>query len=410
MFVIVQVISLVLIIYPTVIGFLGMGRKKASTLAAPQKRFAVLVCAHNEEQVVGQIVRNILKLDYPKELYDLYVICDNCTDHTADVVRENGGIAMERHDVTKKGKGHGLEWMFRQLWKFEKEGTVYDAVVMFDADNLVSKNFLQVMNSKLLEGHEVVQGYLDSKNPADSWITKSYAFAYWSTNRVYQLARDNMNLSAQIGGTGVVVTTDVLKTIGWGATSLTEDLEFTQRYIIQTGKRVAWAHEAKIYDEKPLDMKASWKQRVRWMQGHAACMMKYGLPLLKETLRTRSLLHFDALVYLISPSRIILTVLLVVFMAASLSGIKIADYGLNNIWVYAATTFMYVALPFAGLLYEKKAGKMLWFFPTFIYSLTWYPIILLGFIKRNQNVWSHTEHTRAISEVDVERLEKEAMA
>src|SRR5262245_12810033 len=92
----VQIASFFFIMYPAVVGFSGMKYNKKSVAAAPKNRFAVLVCAHNEERVVGQIVKNILKSDYPKALYDLYVICDNCSDSTAATVRVNGGIAMER--------------------------------------------------------------------------------------------------------------------------------------------------------------------------------------------------------------------------------------------------------------------------------------------------------------------------
>nr|GGG73289.1 hypothetical protein GCM10011398_17140 [Virgibacillus oceani] len=215
---------------------------------------------------------------------------------------------MERFDETKKGKGHGLEWMFEKLWEMEKEGKEYDAVVMFDADNLVDPKFLTIMNRKLLNGHEVIQGYLDSKNPNDTWITKSYSYAYWVTNRIYQLARKNLGLSAQLGGTGVVLTTRVLKAIGWGATSLTEDLEFSAKYIMQTGKPVEWANEAIVYDEKPLGFLASWKQRVRWMQGHSYC--NYSIPMIKKVLKERKLIYFDALIYLVQPSKILLGLLL----------------------------------------------------------------------------------------------------
>ncbi|MDT2235323.1 hypothetical protein P7H19_01545 [Paenibacillus larvae] len=75
-----------------------------------------------------------------------------------------------------------------------------------------------------------MQLYLDSKNPKDSWISKSYAYAYWATNRIYQLAREKLGLSAQLGGTGMCFKTSVLKNIDGGTESLTEDLEYVARY------------------------------------------------------------------------------------------------------------------------------------------------------------------------------------
>ena len=46
------------------------------------------------------------------------------------------------------------------------------------------------MNSKMQEGYKVVQGYIDSKNPNDSWIAAAYSIAFWTQNRMFQLARE----------------------------------------------------------------------------------------------------------------------------------------------------------------------------------------------------------------------------
>ncbi|MDT2292588.1 hypothetical protein P7H15_06225 [Paenibacillus larvae] len=67
---------------------------------------------------------------------------------------------------------------------YEARGTTYDAVLVLDADNLVTPNTLKVLNQRIVSGAEVLQLYLDSKNPKDSWISKSYAYAYWATNRI----------------------------------------------------------------------------------------------------------------------------------------------------------------------------------------------------------------------------------
>lgn len=96
-----------------------------------------------------------------------------------------------------------------------------------------------------------------------------------------QLARNNIGLSNQLGGTGFAISTETLKELGWGATCLTEDLEFSVKLVL-SGEKVGWAHDAIIYDEKPLTLKASWKQRKRWMQGFADVSTRYGMKLLKK--------------------------------------------------------------------------------------------------------------------------------
>ncbi|MCP8970667.1 glycosyltransferase family 2 protein [Ectobacillus ponti] len=408
----IQLYLLFLFLYTAVIGFLGLRPVKQQPQAKPKHRFAVLVAAHNEEQVIGGIVKNLREQSYPAQLYDVYVICDNCSDRTAAVVRENGGIAMERFNQTLRGKGHALEWMFERLWDLEAQGTHYDAVVVFDADNLVSRNFLSVMNTKISEGHEVIQGYLDTKNPHDTWITKASAYAYWTTNRVYQLSRDQLGLSAQLGGTGLVVSTQVLKQIGWRTTSLTEDLEFTQRYILETGRRVAWAHEAKIYDEKPLGLRASMKQRVRWMAGHTDCALRYAVPLFRKAI-SGSIISFDSLVYLLSPSRNILYLLYLLIIGASLADRYLFNMPLihspNEVLllhpaVHVLVFSLNVILSFTGLMLEQRGRKWFWFFYVILFGLSWVPVTIQGILSRRQRNWSHTQHTRNVSLEDIEAV------
>ncbi|MBT2643625.1 glycosyltransferase family 2 protein [Bacillus sp. ISL-41] len=378
--------------------------KKSDAKLSEQNRFAVLVCAHNEEAVIGQSAKNLQQLKYPKSHYDVYVIADNCTDSTATVARENGAIAMERHDTDLKGKGYALEWMFGKLWSMEEKGLVYDAVVVLDADNLVSSNFLNVMNEKLANGHEVCQAYLGVKNPKDTWVTKSYAYAYWTTNRMYQLSREKIGLSAQLGGTGMMLSTKVLKEIGWDTNSLTEDLEFTAKYILKTGKTVGWAHDAKIFDEKPLELAASMKQRVRWMIGHVNCLIKYLIPLIKSAIKKESLVHFDMAVYLVQPARTVLALSQVMFIILSLVGLDYF-YVLNH-WVWLSIVIIsYVILPTISIILEEKSKSILWLVISYLFSLSWIPIILWAFIKRKETSWSHTKHTRTLSDEELNSFE-----
>lgn len=118
--------------------------------------------AHNEENVIVNLIDSLNKQDYPKELLDIYVIADNCTDNTAKLAREAGAIVVERHedDPAKKTKGAALQWFLNQ--KIEEDAD-YDAFCVFDADNIVDKNFFKAMNKKLCQGEEVVQGYRDIK-------------------------------------------------------------------------------------------------------------------------------------------------------------------------------------------------------------------------------------------------------
>ena len=77
-------------------------------------KFMAIIPAHNEEAVVGNLIESLTKQNYDKNLYDIYVIADNCTDNTAKVAREAGAIVYERFDETKKTKGYALDWFLNK--------------------------------------------------------------------------------------------------------------------------------------------------------------------------------------------------------------------------------------------------------------------------------------------------------
>ncbi|WP_097025585.1 glycosyltransferase family 2 protein [Clostridium peptidivorans] len=400
--------------YYLCISFFGIWRKKDNTKVNPQKSFALIVAAHNEEIVIGNIVDSLHGLDYPRELYDIFVIADNCTDQTAAKASSRGAIVYERFNKEKRGKGYALEWMFNNIFKMDKK---YDAVAIFDADNLVHKDFLNEINKKMCRGFKVVQGYLDSKNPTDTWITGSYSISFWTSNRMFQLSRSNLGLSNQLGGTGFCIETDILRELGWGATCLTEDLEFTCKLVLN-GHKVGWAHDAKIYDEKPLTLVQSWFQRRRWMQGFADVAGRYFFKLLKKSIKELNFIALDCALYSIQPIVIILLGISMV-IAGFNQGVKVFNImsnlqnfnGLSNLSFNMVTIIglliailQFIYTPFILILDKKLNFKIFLYYLLYpIYSITWLPISIQGIIHKNDKEWSHTLHTRS---VDIKELEK----
>ena len=169
-------------IYYFTISFFGIfGRKKEKKILTPKTSFAVIVAAHNEEKVIGQLIENLHLLNYPDDMYDIFVVADNCTDNTAKIATNAGAKAFERFNAREVGKGFAMEWMFNKLFQMKAK---YDAVIIFDADNLVHPDFLMEMNSRYCKGERLIQGYLDSKNPTDTWISGVFSISFWIVNHI----------------------------------------------------------------------------------------------------------------------------------------------------------------------------------------------------------------------------------
>ncbi len=397
-----QLAALALTLYYYVIGIFGYIPKREKK-ECPDKTntFALVVAAHDEEMVIGNMVDSLAALNYNREAYDIFVIADNCTDNTASIAREHGALVYERFNQTEKGKGFALEWMFDKLFNMEKK---YDYIGIFDADNLVDKNFLLEMNKQINKGYNVVQGYVDSKNPFDSWITCAYSFSFWSVSRVFQMARHNLGLSCQLSGTGFVMKTELLQKLGWGATCLTEDMEFTMKLALNDEK-VGWANNAVIYDEKPLTLVQSWKQRKRWMQGHTDVASRFFFKLMKKAFTERKILCFDCAIYLVQPIRVIALGIITLFawLQMAYPDGDIGFYHMNYLFTPMVwntfVIFELLYMPFVIAIERKEFNfRMLWGYLTFIfYNFTWIPITIQGMIDKNKTEWSHTKHTRQIS-------------
>ena len=370
-------------------------------------RFMAIIPAHNEEAVVANLVESLKNQNYNKDLYDIYVIADNCTDNTARVARDAGAIVYERFDETKKTKGYALNWFLQQKIK---ENAPYDAFFVFDADNIVDKNFIKNMNKKLCQGEDVVQGYRDIKNPSDNWITAGYAIFYWQMHRFYHLARYNIGLSPLLNGTGFMVKFDVIKPQGWDTETLTEDIEFSLKRIIK-GKKLGWATDAIVYDEQPTGFRQSWSQRSRWTVGHIQCIKKYTKDLAIAAKENKKMINIDGLFYIVgSIPMFIITMLLLFsnFVMYNSSAITSAEL-IKNILFYLLPTFV---LPiFVGMFAMwldgrkiKPMAKGLLCYPLFL--LTWIFINFKCLFIRNTS-WEKIDHVRSIKISDVSDEENE---
>ena len=362
-----------------------------------QHRFMAIIPAHNEENVIGNLVESLKNQNYNKELYDIYVIADNCTDNTARVARNAGAIVYERYNESEKTKGYALDWFLQQKIK---EDAPYDAICIFDADNIVDKNFITAMNKKLCQGEDVVQGYRDIKNPADNWITSGYALFYWTNHRFYHLARYNLGLSPMLNGTGFMVRFDIIKENGgWKTVTLTEDIEFSLQRILK-GKRLGWATDAIVYDEQPIGFKQSWSQRSRWTVGHMQCIKEYTGKLAKEVKENKSMVTIDGLLYIIGSTPMFILTLIVLlsnFVLYAAEGMTQAEL-IMNILRYLIPTFVLPSLTAAFVMFLdgkplKPMIKGFFTYPLFMGS--WLLINFKCLFKR-ETTWEKITHNRSI--------------
>jgi len=389
-------------IYQLVISLCSLVKLKDRPLKINKNhKFMAIIPAHNEERVIGSLIESLKNQTYDKNLYDIYVIADNCTDNTAKISKELDAIVYERFDSQNKTKGHALNWFLAQKIK---EDADYDAFFVFDSDNIVDKNFIKNMNKKLCQGEDVVQGYRDIKNPTDNWISAGYALFYWTMHRFYHLARYNIGLSTLLNGTGFMVRFDVIKPTGWDTKTLTEDIEFSLKRIIK-GKRLGWATDAIVYDEQPTTFKQSWSQRSRWTIGHIQCVELYTGELIKSVKEHKKMMNLDGVLYIFGSIPMLIVSLIsilinfVIYLGNGMPGIGLV---INMLMFIIPALILPIATAMMAMLLDKKPIrpmiKGLLCYP--IFMGTWLLINIKCLFKR-QLSWEKIEHVRDIKISDV---------
>ncbi len=374
--------------YTIIIAVAGLKPQKPIPRHAPTKRLACLIPAHNEANVIADLVDSIKNQNYPSKLFDIYVIADHCNDKTAETAEWHGAKAYVR-DEGPKGKGAVIRFFLDKL--FNEISQEYDAVCIFDADNVAHPNFLQKMNDALWTGKTCIQGYLGTKNPRDNWVTKAIYSSYLITNRLWQLGKENLGLSAACGGTGFCVTTAVLKQFGWPAQSLTEDLEMQMLYSYH-GLRFNWVHDAITYDEKPLSIKIAIRQRIRWTVGHLDVQRKYVPKLLKNLFKRRDIRFLDQIIYLLSPVYwIVFGILLFGFVTQFFTAVPLFRLGTPE--ALALDVLSLLIYPAVGIYLETKSVRALHMILfLLVFAPIWFVATILAMGNSNKKDWFHTPH------------------
>lgn len=354
-------------------------------------KFSIIIAARNEEAVIGNLVDSLKKQNYDKDAYKINVIINNSTDNTYEVAKEHGANTIQC-EIPVKSKGEVLRYVFK---KYKKEK--FDAYIIFDADNVVHPDFLLNMNRSLNKGYKVAQGFRDSKNYKDNWVSGSYTLFYYMQNFFFNLARKKVNSSASINGTGFMVQKKFIEELDFNPVTLTEDVELTTVCAIKNEK-IDFVSDAITYDEQPTSFKVSLTQRLRWSKGNLQCWLTYHHQLFKSFIKNHNLACID--MYLNNLAAFVQVVSLFVIV------LTFIDKILTTELTFSITSLFAMLISYVGTLlitmfvtvYNKKSvtamvpGLILFTF----FILTWFPINIVSIFKKNVK-WNHIGHNKSIN-------------
>lgn len=252
---------------------IGMFFTRKFKPAKKKHKYGIVIAARNEKFVIGNLLDSINKQDYPKELITTFVVADNCTDNTAEIARSKGAICYERNDPDHRTKGFALEFLFDKIEKDYGRDS-FEGYFVFDADNLLKKNYISKMNDAFDAGLKIITSYRNTKNFDENWIASTYALHWIRSIRTNHRARSVLHLATNIQGTGFLFANEIVSN-GWHYTSLTEDRALTADAVAQ-GYEITYQDEAEFFDEQPISLKVALRQRLRWSKGHLQAFAQTG--------------------------------------------------------------------------------------------------------------------------------------
>lgn len=272
-----------LVVFPLALylGVLSLLARTGRTpkVTTPKTRFKIVVPAHDEEASIKDTVRSLLCLEWPEHLYEVIVVADNCSDRTAEIAAAAGAKVLVRNDALKRGKGYALEHAFGKILADDDA----DAVVVVDADTIVSANLLKSFAARIEKGAWACQAEYGVSNTSASWRTELMTIALAMFHRLRSLARERLGVSAGLRGNGMCFTTKLLKKHPHEAYGLVEDVEYGVHIGLQ-GVRVCYAEEAFVLGEMVTTAGAAASQRRRW-EGGRDKLVKEKMPrLFKEAI------------------------------------------------------------------------------------------------------------------------------
>ena len=380
-----------------VIGLLGKGKKFK---AEKNHRYAVLISARNEANVIGTLIDGINNQTYPSELVDVFVVADNCTDSTAATARECGAYVYERFNTELVGKGYALDWLIDKI-RNDHPDKDYEAYIVFDADNVVDPHFIEEMNNLFDNGYRILTSYRNSKNYDENWITAGYSLWFLREAKFLNNARMQVGSSCAISGTGFLVSSQVIADNGgWIHHLLTEDIEFTTDCIVN-GERIGYCEKAVLYDEQPQSFYQSYLQRLRWSKGFYQVFVKYGKKLIKGIFKDGSFSCYDILMTLM-PAMLLTLISVSVNVVAILIGLFTSSSDLAMLLKALLETLLGFYLLFFILgaittiterkqIHCGKFKKFIYVFTFPLFMLTYVPISIIALFKRVK--WEPIKHS-----------------
>ena len=249
--------------------------KKKFPKSNTKNKICVLIPAHNEEDVIYTTVKRLFDLqNYPKELFDVYVVAHNCNDNTAKYAEKAGAKVFVLNDPNPKHHiaSYALKYGYEQILKTNID---YKFSIRLDADNQINDEFFNLMNDAYNAGCKIARPFESALNMSQNHFTKACGLYYTFDSRFSSRVRERLHLDAHVNGPGAMVDFEITRKIGgYDTTSITEDTEFCFKRMLD-GYKCHFVEDAIVYEDLPSTFKDTFSRNKRIASGNIRLLAKY---------------------------------------------------------------------------------------------------------------------------------------
>lgn len=353
-------------------------------------KFAILIPARDESRVIEELLNSILNQTRKINSDDVYVIVEEESDKTVELVKNKNMNIVFRHDLSKKRKGYALDDAIKEILEQKKH---YDAYFIFDADNVLDKDYIKNMEKAYESGYDIGIGYRNTKNGNDSVIAAASSLTFSMINTLGNEHKTKCNNTLTISGTGFYIKGDIVEKLsGYPFNSLTEDYELTL-YATLNDLTTTYVKNAIFFDEQPVKYNITINQRTRWIKGFFEARKKYIPLLLKKEINKNFSSSFHQ----------IMGVTPYILLIIGLLGILLVNYfNVKNTIILILFVYLIMVLITSIMVLKentylninnKMKIKVILYNPIF---LTTYIICLFKAILNKDVKWLKIEHSKSL--------------
>lgn len=404
---IIELICIIIILIGVLLFIYAQNRAKKNNnypyKSSDSHNYAVLIPARYESKVIEGLLKSILEQSMKINMEDVYVVVEDINDPTVEICKKYKCSFFVRKHLELKKKGYALDEVIKDILSKNKK---YDAYFIFDADNVLDKDYFLNMTKTFDQGYDIGIGYRNCKNGNLSMIAACSALTFSMVNTLSNESKKQRTNTMTISGTGFYIRGEFIDL--WGGypfNTLTEDYELSL-YANLHALTTDYNKEASFYDEQPTIYKQTVKQRIRWIRGYVDSRKKY-IPLIREEAKKKTNNYGSNILEIVGVKPYVFIVIgIFIFLVYQLYMLisqvitkeiswlipirKTFDILVIAYFIMVIITAMMILLENKKLnLNRKMKIKVLFFNP--LYLVTYVPCALMAVLKK-EVTWDRIDH------------------